>query len=72
MVIPIAKRHKKGDQRMEGEEDKEESITPPFWCNVCKKDLQSRKCFEEHVQGRKHLKKAFHLDPKAFKSNDKM
>lgn len=72
MVIPIAKRHKKGDRRMEGEEDKEESTAPLFWCNVCKKDLQSRKCFEEHVQGRKHLKKALHLDPKAFKSNDKI
>ena len=32
---------------------------PPFWCEVCSKDLQSAKALSEHDGGRKHLKRAF-------------
>jgi uncharacterized UBP type Zn finger protein len=28
-----------------------------FWCKVCKKDLQSSKCYDEHILGRKHQNK---------------
>lgn len=35
----------------------------PFWCSICGKDLQSQASLTEHETGRKHLKKAFQLDP---------
>lgn len=32
--------------------------TPPFWCCVCSKDLQSAKALREHELGSRHLRKA--------------
>ena len=28
-----------------------------YWCKTCKKNLQSSKCYDEHIQGRKHKNK---------------
>lgn len=29
---------------------------PPFWCELCKQDLQSEVCFAQHLLGKKHVK----------------
>jgi len=28
-----------------------------YWCKTCKKNLQSSKCYDEHIQGKKHKNK---------------
>ena len=34
-----------------------------FWCKLCKKDLQSSKCYDEHILGRKHKNnEKFHIE----------
>ncbi|CAK9044722.1 NAD-dependent deacetylase sir2A (Silent information regulator sir2A) [Durusdinium trenchii] len=40
----------------EGEASDSESSC--HWCDICQKDLQSAKSFQEHLQGRKHLARA--------------
>ena len=42
-----------------------------YWCKLCKKDLQSSKCYDEHILGRKHKnKEKFHNEVNSSIASD--
>lgn len=42
-----------------------------YWCKLCKKDLQSSKCYDEHNLGRKHKnKEKFHMQVNSSITSD--
>jgi len=42
---------------MIGNNETDEDLEPAHWCNVCSKDLQSKKSLQEHECGKRHRRK---------------